>query len=143
MTGLSLSHPFHVLAETSAAVQLDYFPLKYQIGAVVLTALGFWLFCIARNPRGWRRLYQAKFCHPDEHSVNRNKRLDELIRRYGIILAMFVFMADVGCVLWGVTTQHRYLSDRPLTKEEQLRAQEAARIQGDASKSNARRALKH
>ncbi len=124
-----------------AEVRVDYFPLRYQIGAIVLTALFVWIFCIARNPRGWRRLYQAKFCKPEEHSVNRNKRLDELIRKYGIVLAMLVLMADVSCVLWGVTTRYRLGHDRPLTKEEQYRAEEAARIQSGAAKSSARQGL--
>ncbi|RBP41503.1 hypothetical protein DES53_107336 [Roseimicrobium gellanilyticum] len=124
-----------------AVLHVDYFPLPFQILCIVLTALFIWFFCIARNPRGWRRLYQSKFCNPEDHSVNRNKRLDELIRKYGIIAAMLVLVADVGFVVWGVTTRHRLSSQRPLTKEEQLRAAEAERIQGGSSKTSARRAV--
>jgi hypothetical protein len=120
---------------------VDYFPLPFQILCIILTALFIWIFCIARNPRGWRRLYQAKFSDPAAHSVNRNKRLDELIRKYGLIIAMVVLLADVSCVLWGVTTRHRLASQRPMTHEEQLRAAEAERIQGGANKTSARRAV--
>jgi hypothetical protein len=136
-----------LLAEVSSASadetvrQVDYFPLHFQILCIVLTALFIWIFCIARNPRGWRRLYQAKFCNPEDHSVNRNKRLDELIRKYGIMAAMLVLVADVGFVIWGVTNRYRHDSQRPMTKEEQFRAAEAQRIQGGANKTNARRTV--
>lgn len=137
-----------LLAEAASATageaelqHVEYFPLSFQILCIVLTALFIWIFCIARNPRGWRRLYQAKVGDPEAHSVNRNKRLDEQIRKYGIIAAMVVLLADVGCVLWGVTTRYRYASQRPMTTEEQLRAAEAERIKGGANKTNARRAV--
>lgn len=136
-----------LLAEVSSASadetvrQVDYFPLHFQILCIVLTALFIWIFCIARNPRGWRRLYQAKFCNPEDHSVNRNKRLDELIRKYGIMAAMLVLVTDVGFVVWGVTNRYRHDSQRPLSKEEQFRAAEAERLKGGASKTSARRSV--
>lgn len=131
----------HLLAQVVSETKPDYFPLRYQIACIVLTALFVWIFCIARNPRGWRRLFQAKFCNPENHSVNRNKRLDELIRRYGIILAMVVLVADVSCIVWGVTTQHRNAEQSAMSREDRFRSEEAARIQERASKTSARRAV--
>ncbi len=133
--------PAPVQAAAEVAVHVDYFPLQYQILCIILTALFIWIFSIARNPRGWRRLYQAKFCRPEDHSINRNKKLDEQIRSYGIVIAMIVLVADVGCVVWGVTNRYRSTHERPMTKEEQFRAAEAERIQGAANKTNARRAV--
>ncbi|WP_075088078.1 hypothetical protein [Verrucomicrobium spinosum] len=62
--------------------EVENFPLAYQLACIVFTGLFLWTFSIARDPRGWRRLYQSRFSRAEEISVNRNKRLDEVIKRY-------------------------------------------------------------
>ena len=135
------AHPVLAAAAEATGESHAYFPLPYQIACIILSALFIWTFAIARNPRSWRRLYQSKFCRPEDHSVNRNKMLDERIKRYGIIVAMAFLVADVSCVVMGVTTRIRNEDDRSMTKEERLRAIEAERIQGGAAKTSARRAV--
>lgn len=115
-----------------AELQVDYFPLPFQILCIVFTALFVWIFCIARNPRGWRRLYQSKFCNPEDHSVNRNKWLDERIRKYGTYAAMVVLVLDVTCVVWGVTNRYRHSNQRPPANEEQPGTPEVERVQSSA-----------
>lgn len=82
-------------------------PLKYQIACVILTALFIWSFSIAREPRGWRRLFQSMFSKSETFSVNKNKVIDEALKRYGIVVAMVILVADVSCFVIGVTQQFR------------------------------------
>lgn len=107
----------------------DRFPLVYQILCIVLTALFIWSFMVAREPRQWRRLYQSKFGKAEDFSVNRNKRIDEALKKYGIMIAMVFLVADVGVFLWGATYQSRIERDK-LSREERLRHSELERIQG-------------
>ncbi|MDZ4404104.1 hypothetical protein [Prosthecobacter sp.] len=82
-------------------------PIQYQIACVVLTALFIWSFSIAREPRGWRRLFQSMFSKSESFSVNKNKVIDEALKRYGIIIAMVILVADVSCFVMGVTYPFR------------------------------------
>ena len=74
---------------------MDEVPLSYQILCVLLTGCFVLSFNIARDPRKWRRFYQSQWQNGVEPSVNRNKQLDENLRRYGIIIAMVLLLADV------------------------------------------------
>lgn len=102
---------------------VENFPLAYQIACILLTGLFLWAFSIARDPRGWRRLYQTKFTRAEDISVNRNKRLDELIKFYALIVSMVFLVADVSLFVLGITYEYRHTS-RSLTKEERFRAAE-------------------
>jgi hypothetical protein len=93
------------------------FPLPHQIACIVLTALFLWTFMVARNPRQWRRLFQAIFCRADRFSINRNKVLDERITRYGIIVAMVIFVIDVGVFVAGMSHRSR-IQANPVPVEE-------------------------
>lgn len=129
-----------VLAAADEVVEMENFPLSYQIICIVLTALFLWTFSIARDPRGWRRLYQAKFGKKDEFSVNRNKSIDEGIKKYGIAVAMAFLVADVSFFVMGVTHRYRH-SQRPMTQEDKFRAMDTQRIMENAPKDSARRAV--
>jgi hypothetical protein len=104
------------------------FPLFYQIACIILTALFLLTFSIARDPRSWRRLYQAKVSTPRDHfSVNRNKRIDENLKRYGIIIAMAFLVTDVSCFVLGFTYRHR-MAAKELTPEEQSKRMDLQRF---------------
>jgi hypothetical protein len=107
----------------------ERFPLIYQIICIVLTALFVWSFVVSREPRQWRRLYQSKFCRAEDFSVNRNKVIDENLKKYGILISMFFLVADVGFFLWGASYHDRQKSERT-TVEERLQMSEVERIQG-------------
>ncbi len=77
-------------------------PLASQITIIVLTTLFLWTFSIARDPRSWRRLYQAKFAKSDKFSVNKNKRIDEWLKKYGIAISMFVLVCDVTLIVFSL-----------------------------------------
>ena len=120
------------LAETGP---LD-FPLHYQIAVIVLTTFFLWSFSVARDPRGWRRLYQAKFSKPEDFSVNKNKKIDEALKSYGIYVAMIFLVADVACFLLGVT--HRFRQHAPTTRDDQFRADDINRVKANMPKENRR-----
>lgn len=109
----------------------DQIPLHYKIACIVLTALFIWAFSIAREPRGWRRLYQSMFSKGDDFSVNKNKGIDELLKRYGIIIAMIILVADVSCFVLGVSYPHR-MKRQNMSKEDLFRMNEIQRIQGSS-----------
>ncbi len=106
-----------ILAEGEAV----NFPLHYQIACIVLTGIFLWTFSIARDPRGWRRLYQTKFARKDEFSVNKNKRIDEAIKKWGIMVAMFFLVFDVAFFVIGITYSARS-KKHSLTNEERFHA---------------------
>jgi hypothetical protein len=87
--------------------EVENFPLHYQIACIVFTGIFLWTFSIARDPRGWRRLYQTKFARKDEFSVNKNKRIDEAIKKWGILVAMFFLVVDVALFVSGITYSAR------------------------------------
>ena len=82
-------------------------PLPYQIACLILAALFLWSFSVAREPRGWRRLFQSMFSKSEFFSVNKNKVIDESLKRYGILVAMFFLVAAVTCFVIGVTSASR------------------------------------
>ena len=121
--------------------EIEGFPLSYQVACIVLTALFLWTFSIARDPRGWRRLYQATFERSAEFSVNRNKTIDEAIKKYGISVAMLFLVVDVSFFILGVTHRYRH-SQKPMTQEDKFRAQDTERIMGSGGAKDAvRRAV--
>ncbi len=115
----------------------ERFPLQYQIICIILTALFVWSFVIAREPRQWRRLYQSKFCRAEDFSVNRNKQIDESLKKYGIIIAMIFLVADVGFFLWGASHSDRQKS-ASMSKDERMRLEEIERIQDKSFKVSPR-----
>lgn len=115
-------------------------PLKYQIACVVLTALFIWSFSIAREPRGWRRLFQSMFSKSETFSVNKNKVIDESLKKYGIIIAMIILVADVTCFVVGMI--HPILERKKHQSRQQLESiQEINKIQGNNPEAARRSAL--
>lgn len=106
----------------------ERFPLQYQIICIILTALFVWAFVVAREPRQWRRLYQSKFGRAEDFSVNKNKAIDEQLKKYGIMVAMVFLVLDVGFFLWGATYQERQKRAH-MSVEERLRLDEQAKLQ--------------
>jgi hypothetical protein len=133
MTGLEIKAAV-LLAAAEGSGHVPYFPLAYQIACAVLSALFLWSFSIGRDPRGWRRLYQAKFSRKEDFSVNRNKRLDEVIKKYGIAIAMVILTADASIFVLGVTYRHRH-TQPSMTADERMRALEAQRLLHGASRN--------
>ena len=115
-------------------------PLPYMIAWIVLTALFFFLFSVAREPRGWRRLFQSMFATSADFSVNRNKMIDENLKRYGIFVAMAVLMIDVSVFVMGVTYKKRK-SMQSMTQEQMMRLNEIQKINGTQGGAGARRAV--
>lgn len=109
-------------------------PIQYQIACVILTALFIWSFSIAREPRGWRRLFQSMFSRSESFSVNKNKVIDESLKRYGIVIAMIILVADVSCFVLGVTYPFREKS-RLLSPEQRENMNEINRIQNNSGPS--------
>ena len=112
-------------------------PLPYQVAVILLTALFLWTFSISRDPRGWRRLYQSKFAKKEDFSVNRNKRIDETIKKYGIVIAMIFLVIDVGCFVMGVTDRYRN-NAKVQTMEDRFRNEEVDRIRANMPKESRR-----
>ena len=104
-------------------------PIQYQIACVILTALFIWSFSIAREPRGWRRLFQSMFSKSETFSVNKNKVIDEALKRYGIGIAMIILVVDVSCFVMGVTYPFREKL-RTLSPEQRENMNEINKIQG-------------
>jgi hypothetical protein len=130
---LQLLHP--ILA---AEGDIEYFPLPYQIICIVLTGLFLWTFSIARDPRSWRRLYQAKFSKADDFSVNKNKKLDENLKKWGISVSMFILVFDVFFFVWGLTYQMRMRKHERTTKEATY-GEDVSRVNSSAGLDGARR----
>lgn len=101
------------------------YPLQLQIACIVLTALFLWSFSVAREPRGWRRLFQSMFSKSESFSVNKNKVIDESLKRYGIFVAMIILVADVTCFVMMVTHP---LRSKEFTKEQIEQAQEMDKV---------------
>jgi hypothetical protein len=109
-------------------------PIEAQIAFIILTALFLLAFSVAREPRGWRRLVQSAFGSKQEISVNKNKRLDETLKSYGIIVAMCFLVADVGVIVWGVTYKFR-VDEGKMSAEERAKANEMRRLGGGKLKA--------
>lgn len=115
-------------------------PIQYQIACVILTALFIWSFSVAREPRGWRRLFQSMFSKSETFSVNKNKVIDESLKKYGILIAMAILVADVTCFVMGVT--HPFRERAKLQSRQQKESiQEINKIQGSAPEAARRSAL--
>lgn len=115
----------------------ERYPIEYQIACIVLTALFVWSFSIAREPRQWRRLYQSMFSKAQEFSVNKNKVIDESLKRYGIVIAMVILVVDVSCFVAMVTYSERMRakqmsSDDWYILNEQNKIKSTAPVQGRA-----------
>ncbi len=109
-------------------------PIHYQIACVILTALFIWSFSIAREPRGWRRLFQSMFSKSEAFSVNKNKVIDEALKRYGIVIAMVILVADVSCFVLGVTDRYREKM-RHLTPEQRESMNEINKVKSNTGSS--------
>jgi flagellar biosynthesis protein FlhB len=109
------------------------YPIEYQIACIVLTALFLWSFSIAREPRGWRRLFQSMFSKSESFSVNKNKVIDESLKRYGIFVAMTILVVDVTCFVMMVTHPLRMKQISKEEREQQLEMQKV--IQGSPDPS--------
>ena len=106
-------------------------PIQYQIACVILTALFIWSFSIAREPRGWRRLFQSMFSKSETFSVNKNKVIDEALKRYGIVIAMVILVVDVSCFVIGVTHPFREKL-RTLSPEQRENMNEINKVKSNA-----------
>ncbi len=109
-------------------------PIQYQIACVILTALFIWSFSIAREPRGWRRLFQSMFSKSETFSVNKNKVIDEALKRYGIGIAMIILVVDVSCFVLGVTYPFRE-KIRTLSPEQRDNMNEINKVKGSTNSS--------
>jgi len=118
----------------------DRFPFPYQIACLVLTCLFVLAFTVSREPRSWRRLFQTRMSKSTEISVNRNKYLDENLKKYSMIIAMIFLVADVTCFVVGVTSPLRQRLEQ-MTPEERNRVEEMKRIQGNRPGSQGRTTL--
>jgi hypothetical protein len=105
--------------------------LGYQIACLVLTGLFFFAFSVAREPRGWRRLFQSMFSKSGEFSVNKNKVIDETLKKYGILVAMMILLADVSIFVWGLTADQRK-RDAELDGEDRVRIIEYNNIKANS-----------
>lgn len=112
----------------------DTFPLRYQIACIVLTALFVWSFSVAREPRQWRRLFQSTFYKTEQFSVNKNKVIDEILKTWGIRIAMVILVADVACFVAGVTFKER-MHARDMSADDWYHLDEQNKIQQTAPDS--------
>lgn len=115
-------------------------PLVSQITIIVLTTLFLWTFSIARDPRSWRRLYQAKFAKDDKFSVNKNKRIDEWLKKYGIGISMFVLVCDVTLIVFSLLAPKLNAPTNNPSMQDQFRAEDVARWKAGAPVDASRRA---
>jgi len=115
-------------------------PLSSQIACIILTALFFFAFSVAREPRGWRRLFQSMFMKGGDFSVNKNKIIDESLKKYGIWVAMFLLVTDVGLFVWGVTYPDR-MKAALQTPEERDKLMEIRKTLGSSGSEAARHAV--
>ncbi len=104
-----------------AEEEIRNFPLHYQIGCIILTGLFVLAFSITRDPRSWRRLYQTRIAKRDDFSVNKNKSIDEFIKKWGILVAMFFLVLAAAVFVIGITRSPRSKS-HITTTDEQLHA---------------------
>jgi len=115
-------------------------PLASQITIIVLTTLFLWTFSIARDPRSWRRLYQAKFAKDDKFSVNKNKRIDEWLKKYGIAISMFVLVCDVTLIVFSLLAPRLNAPANNSSMQDEFRKQDVERWKTGAPIDASRRA---
>jgi flagellar biosynthesis protein FlhB len=114
--------------------------LPLQVACIILTALFLFCFSVAREPRGWRRLFQSMFSSSEGFSVNKNKVIDETLKKYGIGVAMVVLVIDVSIFIYGVTAPLREAEQR-MSEEERRNLGEVQKIQGTQGSAGAKRAV--
>ncbi len=132
------NHPY--AASGASPSIMSNVPLAAQIACLVLTFLFFCAFSVAREPRGWRRLFQATFSKGGEVSVNKNKVIDESLKKYGIIVAMVLLVADVSLFVWGMTYSDRMKAAHQ-TPEDRDKLEEYRKAMGSSNAEGARRAV--
>ena len=116
-------------------------PLSSQITIIVLTTLFLWTFSIARDPRSWRRLYQAKFAKSDKFSVNKNKRIDEWLKKYGIAISMFVLVCDVTLIVFSLLAPKLGQPPAAQDMQDQYRLEDVEKWKQGAPVDASRRAM--
>jgi hypothetical protein len=104
--------------------------LTYLIACIILLALFLLSFSVAREPRAWRRLFQSSFSNGADFSVNKNKVIDENLKKYGIVVSMVLLVAFVGLFVWGLTERNRNIMQN-MSEEEQSRLVEFKKIDGE------------
>ena len=115
-------------------------PLGSQITIIVLTTLFLWTFSIARDPRSWRRLYQARFAKTDKFSVNKNKRIDEWIKQYGIMVSMFILVCDVTLIVFSLLAPQLNKPANSSSMQDEFRRQDVEHWKSGAPVDASRRA---
>jgi hypothetical protein len=126
--------------EAPPVTGVSFMPLSFQIAFIVLLALFIFSFSVAREPRGWRRLFQSVFANSDTFSVNKNKVIDESLKRYGIVVSMIILVFAVGVFVWGVTDRQRN-AYKHMNADDMRKLMEIKKIQGSQGASGARGAL--
>lgn len=132
--------PSATLQILAAEGEIENFPLVYQILCILLTGLFLWTFSIGRDPRSWRRLYQAWFSKKEDFSVNKNKKIDEMLKKWGIVIAMVFLVSDVFCFVWGLTYQLR-MRQRDRSSKDRTYEEDVQRAKADSPVDMARRKL--
>ncbi len=127
-----------LLVLAQAKTEVENFPLGYQIACILLTGVFLLTFSIARNPRGWRRLFQSKFSKTSELSVNKNKRIDEMIKKHGISISMIFLVGAVTCFVLGATYRYR-IKAKQETRDEQFQRMDLERFKAGAPASEGRK----
>lgn len=69
------------------------------------------------------------FSKTDNFSVNKNKIIDENLKKYGIFVAMLILIADVTCFVIGITAEQRKKLDG-MNDDQRARLEELNRIRG-------------
>lgn len=103
-------------------------PLPFQIACLILTALFVCAFNLSREPRSWRRLYQSTFSNSERISVNKNKAIDSLLKKWGIRIAMLILVVDVAVFLFGITAPARKRANQ-MSQEERNSIEEFRRLE--------------
>lgn len=105
----------------------------------VLLLLFLWAILIARRPRDWRRLWQD-LMHPGvQISVNRNKRLDELLRRYSVMAGGIFLIAAAASFLFA--TRAMVEERKQPTRATFIEAEEIQRMEESERRERARELL--
>ena len=120
------------ISTSLAETMLLPLPLPYAVAVILLTALFLLSFSISRDPRSWRRLYQARFMRREDFSVNRNKRIDESVKHYGIVIAMVFLVLAVACFVLGLTSRRRSVKPEQ-TMEERFRSEDVDKVRAGFS----------
>lgn len=106
----------------------------------VLLLLFLTAILIARTPRDWRRLWQDML-HPGvQISVNRNKRLDELVRRYAIMIGGGFLV--VAVIMFLIATRVMIEERKQPTRATFIETEELERMEESERRERARELLR-